>query len=61
MQYTFPDLDLALHCIDLYFKYSNLYLPLLHRPTFYKYVREGLHLTDGDFAPVSLLVCAVGA
>ncbi|KIM34698.1 hypothetical protein M413DRAFT_33089 [Hebeloma cylindrosporum] len=61
MQYIFPDFDLALHCIDLYFKYSNLYLPLLHRPTFDKYVKEGLHLTDGDFAPVFLLVCAVGA
>ena len=61
MQYKFPDPDLALHCIDLYFKYSNLYLPLLHRPTFDKYVKEGLHLTDGDFAPVFLLVCAVGA
>ena len=61
MQYTFPDLDLALHCIDLYFKYSNLYLPLLHRPTFDKYVKEGLYRTDGGFAPVFLLVCAVGA
>jgi len=60
-EYNFPDLDLALHCIDLYFLHSNLYLPLLHRPTFDKSVKEGLYLTNDNFAPVFLLVCAVGA
>ncbi|KIM40778.1 hypothetical protein M413DRAFT_167868 [Hebeloma cylindrosporum] len=60
-KYKFPDLDLARHCIDLYFLHSNLYLPLLHRPTFEKSVEEGLHLQNDNFAPVFLLVCAVGA
>ncbi|KIM40773.1 hypothetical protein M413DRAFT_446153 [Hebeloma cylindrosporum] len=59
--FDFPDLDLANHCIDLYFKCSNLYFPLLHRPTFDKCVQELLYLTDDNFAPVFLLVCAVGA
>ncbi|KIM42578.1 hypothetical protein M413DRAFT_120145 [Hebeloma cylindrosporum] len=59
--YRFPEIDLALHCIDLYFKHDNLYLPLLHRPTFAKSVLEGLYLTDDEFAPVFLLVCALGA
>jgi hypothetical protein len=60
-EYTFPELDLALQCIDLYFKHDNLYLPLLHRPIFDKSVQEGLYLRDKEFAPVFLLVCAVGA
>ncbi|KIM46821.1 hypothetical protein M413DRAFT_440395 [Hebeloma cylindrosporum] len=59
--YTFPELDLALHCTDLYFKRDNLYLPLLHRPTFDRSVQEGRHLEDEKFARVFLLVCAVGA
>ena len=36
-------------------------MPLLHRPTFDKSVKEGLHLKNLNFAPVFLLVCAVGA
>ena len=60
-KYNFPDLDLALHCIDLYFLHSNSYFPLLHRPTFDKSVMEGLHFTNDNFAPVFLLVCAAGA
>ena len=59
--YTFPDDDLALNLIDLYFSNINLYLPLLHRPTFQKSVSEGLHLTDDRFASIYLLVCAIGA
>jgi len=54
-------MELALHCIDLYFQYTNLYMPLLHRPTFDKCVKEGLYLEDNKFAPVFLLVCALGA
>jgi len=54
-------MELALHCIDLYFQYTNLYMPLLHRPTFEECVKEGLYLKDNKFAPVFLLVCAIGA
>ncbi|KIM46822.1 hypothetical protein M413DRAFT_440397 [Hebeloma cylindrosporum] len=60
-KYTFPELDLALHCVDLYFKRDNLYLPLLHRPTFDRSVQGGRYLKDEKFARVFLLVCAVGA
>ena len=59
--YTFPDDDLALELIDLYFANINLYLPLLHRPIFQKSVTEGLHHTDERFASIYLLVCAIGA
>ena len=36
-------------------------MPLLHRPTFDKSVKKDLYLTDQGFAPVFLLVCAIGA
>ncbi|KAF8970798.1 fungal-specific transcription factor domain-containing protein [Flammula alnicola] len=61
IHYIFPEPDLAVHFMDLYFTHVNIYLPLLHRPTFEKYVQEGLHLANANFAPVYLLVCAVGA
>ncbi|KAF8972340.1 fungal-specific transcription factor domain-containing protein [Flammula alnicola] len=61
IHYTFPEPDLAMDLIGLYFTHVNLYLPLLHRPIFEKLVQEGLHLTNQSFAPVYLLVCAVGA
>ncbi|KAF8972347.1 fungal-specific transcription factor domain-containing protein [Flammula alnicola] len=51
--YTFPEHDLSMHLIDLYFTHVNLYLPLLHRPI--------LKSWNETFAPVFLLVCAVGA
>lgn len=59
--FEFPEDDLAMHCVDLYFTNINLYLPLLHRPSFEKSIKEGLHLTNHGFAHVYLLVCAVGA
>ena len=46
---------------DLYFKNVNLYLPLLHRPTFEKLVAEGTHLENDSFASTLLLVCAIGS
>ncbi|CAA7262258.1 unnamed protein product [Cyclocybe aegerita] len=60
-KYTFPEPDLAKDIIDLYFEHANLYLPLLHRPTFERSVRDGLHYTDAGFAEIFLLVCAIGA
>ncbi|KDR72397.1 hypothetical protein GALMADRAFT_126549 [Galerina marginata CBS 339.88] len=57
----FPESDLAESCIELYFSSVNLYLPLLHRPSFQKSIEEGLHYTNQRFAYVFLLVCAVGA
>jgi len=69
--YVYPPPDLLHSLIDLYFRYINTHLPLLHRPTFERAVAEGLHLraqnheTDGDdetmFSAVLLLVCAVAS
>lgn len=43
-KYTFPPLPLMLELAGLYFAHVNKYLPLLHRPTFERNVREGLYL-----------------
>lgn len=60
-RHTFPEEDLMFALIDLYFAHMNLFLPLLHQPTFERSVAEGLHLTNEMFALNLLLVCAVGS
>ena len=47
--------------VDLYFKEYNVFLPLLHRPTFERSLKQGEHLHDHSFGAVLLLVCAMGA
>ncbi|KAJ7617290.1 fungal-specific transcription factor domain-containing protein [Roridomyces roridus] len=59
--YTFPAPDLAAHLIDLYFSRANIYLPVLHRPTFERSVAKGVYLWDNSFAATMLLVCAIGS
>ncbi|KAF9223941.1 hypothetical protein BS17DRAFT_704855 [Gyrodon lividus] len=60
-EYKFPERDLGVSLIDLYFVYTNHLLPLLHRPTFESRVMRGDHLRDTSFGAVYLLVCAVGS
>ncbi|KAJ7056003.1 fungal-specific transcription factor domain-containing protein [Mycena amicta] len=59
--YTFPPLALMNELVGLYFAQVNVYLPLLHRPTFERGVREGLFLRNDPFAATVLLVCAVAS
>ena len=47
--------------VDSYFSTFNLYLSLLHRPTFQASVSAGLHMEDEGFASLLLMVCACGA
>jgi hypothetical protein len=47
--------------VDLYFAHVNIFLPLLHRPTFEKSIAKGLHLRDELFGENLLLVCAIGS
>ncbi|KAH9173662.1 fungal-specific transcription factor domain-containing protein [Lactarius sanguifluus] len=56
--YTFPEPDLIDQLVDLYFSRINLFLPLLHRPTFERHLRDGLHFQDQAFASVLLCLCA---
>src|SRR5260221_4869204 len=60
---NFPHLpaDLAEELIDHYFRHVNLYLPLLHRPTFEEGLKANLHETDTGFASVYMLVCSLGS
>ncbi|KAJ7698343.1 fungal-specific transcription factor domain-containing protein [Mycena rosella] len=59
--YTFPDDDLMVSLIALYFDSLNVFLPLLHRPTFETAIATNTHLRDDGFAGTLLLVCALGA
>ena len=47
--------------VHSYFANYNIYMPILHRPTFEKGIREGCHLVDQGFGATVLLVCALGA
>jgi hypothetical protein len=59
--YLYPDDDLMPSLIDAYFQHFNIFLPILHRPTFEKSVAEGLHFSDSMFGATVLLVCAHGS
>lgn len=59
--HIYPDADLIPSLIDAYFLNFNIFIPLLHRPTFEKSVAEGLHLSDSMFSSTLLLVCAHGS
>ncbi|KAJ8077247.1 Gypsy retrotransposon integrase-like protein 1 [Marasmius tenuissimus] len=59
--YVFPENDLLWALIQCYFDNVNIYLPILHAPTFKKLIYEGRHLVDPQFGGMVLLVCAVGA
>ncbi|RPD58799.1 hypothetical protein L226DRAFT_471250 [Lentinus tigrinus ALCF2SS1-7] len=54
----FPPEDMLNSLVDLYFRHINDMLPLLHEPTFKSGIINGLHLRDGGFGAVVLLVCA---
>ncbi|KAJ7187395.1 fungal-specific transcription factor domain-containing protein, partial [Mycena filopes] len=57
----FPPVAMMNDLIDLYFQHQNMYVPLLHRPTFERGVVEGLHLRNDAFGTTVLLVCAVAS
>ncbi|KAJ7049696.1 hypothetical protein C8F01DRAFT_725505 [Mycena amicta] len=59
--YTFPPQDLMDSLVAIYFRHWNIFIPLLHRPTFQRAIASGLHLTDHSFGSVALGVCALGA
>ncbi|KAJ2915983.1 hypothetical protein MD484_g4431, partial [Candolleomyces efflorescens] len=59
--FEFPPPDLLNHLVQLYFDTTNIYIPLLHRPTFEKALKADHHLSNPDFGQVVLGVCAVAA
>ncbi|KAI0629104.1 fungal-specific transcription factor domain-containing protein [Trametes polyzona] len=57
----FPPPDLLEHLTQLYFREMNIYMPVLHEPTFRESLRIGEHFRDGGFGALVLLVCANAA
>lgn len=59
--FEFPPSDLLWVLIEKYFEETNTLLPLLYRPGFERFVKDGLHLRDHGFASVLFCVCALAA
>ncbi|KAF7369602.1 Zn(2)-C6 fungal-type domain-containing protein [Mycena venus] len=47
--------------VSIYFSSVNVFLPLLHRPTFEQSLHQGHHIHDFGFRTIVLLVCALGS
>ncbi|KAF7368555.1 Zn(2)-C6 fungal-type domain-containing protein [Mycena venus] len=58
---SFPEDQLMSSLVSLYFSNINVFLPLLHRPTFEASLNQQLHLHDRAFGTTLLLVCALGS
>ncbi|KAJ7478680.1 fungal-specific transcription factor domain-containing protein [Mycena galericulata] len=58
---VFPDPDLLQDLVSLFFSKVNIFLCLIHRPTFEKSLASGLHLRDYHFGSTVLGICAVSA
>ena len=61
VQYHYPPDDLIPQLVDNYFRVTNSYMPLLHRPSFERALADHRHHTDIGFGSVVMLVCAIGA
>ncbi|KAJ7631325.1 fungal-specific transcription factor domain-containing protein [Mycena polygramma] len=59
--YRFPSETCVAQLVELYFTHVNIYVPLLHRPTFQRSMADRLHLRDNGFAATVLLVSAIGS
>lgn len=59
--YQYPDRDLLISLVDLYFDKFNTLFPLLHRPTFVAMLAQDRHMWDPSFGMVLLMVCALGS
>ena len=57
----FPPPDIIVSLVGSYFIHSNIYYPVLHRPTFQRSLDQGLHQRDREFGCLLLVVCAIGA
>jgi hypothetical protein len=60
-EFVFPESDLMLVLVDVYFRDMNSLFPLLHRPTFDRAIADGEHHRDSGFASVVLTVCAIAS
>ncbi|KAJ7915228.1 fungal-specific transcription factor domain-containing protein [Mycena leptocephala] len=58
---SFPADHLMHSLVSLYFSNVNLFIPVLHRPTFEECVHQRLHMRNLGFGTLLLLVCSLGA
>ncbi|KAJ7906448.1 fungal-specific transcription factor domain-containing protein [Mycena leptocephala] len=58
---SFPAEHLMQPLVSLFFSNVNLFIPVLHRPTFEECMHQGLHMRDLGFGTLLLLVCCLGA
>ena len=59
--YDFPEPDLLISLVEIFFRHISPMVPLLHRPTFMKAITNGSHFSDDKFGAVVLLVCAIAS
>ncbi|KAF9075422.1 fungal-specific transcription factor domain-containing protein [Rhodocollybia butyracea] len=59
--YEYPPNDLMYSLISLYFSEVNIFLPILHYPSFKQCVAQGLHFHDNNFGMMLLTMCAVAS
>jgi hypothetical protein len=59
--YVYPEEDLLLSLVSLYFEKVHPIYPLLHQPTFRRMLMTGQHHYDQRYGMTVLLVCALGA
>ncbi|KIY68056.1 hypothetical protein CYLTODRAFT_422004 [Cylindrobasidium torrendii FP15055 ss-10] len=61
IEFPFPEHDLLMDLMDLYFNQRPSHLPVLYQPHFRRDVAQGRHLLEPSFAGVVLLVCAIAS
>ena len=59
--YDFPEPELLISLVEIFFRNISPMVPLLHRPTFMKDINNGLHRSDDKFGAIVLLVCATAS
>lgn len=57
----FPPPELARSLVDLFFEYTNILLPFLHRPTFERQFKDKLYERDIGFAGICNVVFAISS
>ncbi|KAG6853776.1 hypothetical protein C0991_001487 [Blastosporella zonata] len=61
LNYSYPDDDLLLSLVTIFFEQINTFFPLFHRPSFERSVAERFYLKDPTFGGTLLLVCAIAS
>ena len=58
---TFPEDDLILSLLSLFFRYTTPFMPVIHRATFEAQYADKLHFRDPPQAKLLLMMCAVAS